>query len=79
MRCPLEDNRRRDTQGDRIQSSRWRDLALNWPYRQGFQLRKAGEPAVVTFDTTAAPRLVAPSCMNNTLLRESIWWVLYNT
>jgi hypothetical protein len=66
-------DRRRDSQEDRIQSGRSRVLASNWPCRQGFQLRRAGEPAVVTLDTTAVPRLVAPSCMNNTLLRESIW------
>jgi len=71
-------DRRRDSQEDRIQSSRSRVLASNWPCRQGFQLRRAGEPAVVNLDTTAVPRLVAPSCMNNTLLRESIWWVLYD-
>ena len=71
-------DRRRDSQEDRIQSGRSRVLASNWSCCQGFQLRRAGEPAVVTLDTTAVPRLVVPSCMNNTLLRESIWWVLYD-
>jgi hypothetical protein len=41
---------------------------------KAFSCGRAGEPAVVTLDTTAVPRLVARSCINNTLLRESIWW-----
>jgi hypothetical protein len=41
---------------------------------KAFSCGRAGEPAVVTLDTTAVSSLVARSCMNNTLLRESIWW-----
>ena len=33
-------DRRRDSQEDRIQSGRSRVLASNWPCRQGFQLRQ---------------------------------------
>jgi hypothetical protein len=65
-------DRHRDSQEDRIQSGRSRVLVSNWPCRQGFQLWQGREPTVVTLDTTAVPRLVARSCMNNTLL--SIWW-----
>jgi len=41
---------------------------------KAFSFIRAGEPAAVTVDTTAVPRLVARACMNNPLLRESIWW-----
>ena len=51
-----------------------RVLASNWLCLQCFSYGRAGEPAVVTLDTTAVLRLVAQACMNNTLLRESIWW-----
>jgi len=40
---------------------------------KAFSCGRAGEQAVVTLHTTAVPCLVARSCMNNTLLRESIW------
>jgi hypothetical protein len=50
------------------------DLASNWPCRQGFSCGRAGEPAVVTLDTTAVPHLVVRPCINNTLIRENIWW-----
>jgi hypothetical protein len=67
-------DRCRDSREDRIQSGRSRVLASKWPCRQAFSCGRAGEPAVVTFDTAAVPYLVTRSCMNNTLLRESIWW-----
>jgi hypothetical protein len=44
-------DRCRDSQEDRIQSGRSRVLASNWPCRQAFSCGRAGEPAVVTFDT----------------------------
>ena len=41
---------------------------------KAFSCGRTSEPAVVTLDTTTVPCLLARSCMNNTLLRESIWW-----
>jgi len=41
---------------------------------KAFSCGRASEPAVVTLGTTAVPRHLARSCMNNALLRESIWW-----
>jgi hypothetical protein len=41
---------------------------------KAFSYGRASETAVVTLDITAITHLVVQSCMNNTLLRESIWW-----
>lgn len=40
---------------------------------KAFSYGKASEPAIVTLDITAVPRLIVRAYMNNTLLRESIW------
>jgi len=39
---------------------------------KAFSYGRASELIVVILDTTAVPCLIARSCMNNTLLRESI-------
>jgi hypothetical protein len=41
---------------------------------EAWSYRRAGEPTIVTLDITAVPCIVPRSCMNNTLLRKSIWW-----
>jgi hypothetical protein len=67
-------DRRRDSQEDRIQRGGSRVLASNWPCRQGFQLwqgRRTNCPNP-RYNCRTAPCCAV--CMNNTLLRESIWW-----
>jgi hypothetical protein len=52
-------DRRRDSQEDRIQSGRSRFWLQTGRAVKAFSCGRAGEPTVVTLDTTAVPRLVA--------------------